>query len=85
MFSAFSFQCGISSHKKCLESLLVECGHNTDVSQEQKSRRMTTFGVDLNAHVGETDSLIPNVIRRCAGEIDDRGLHVKVGTALMRK
>ena len=66
------FQCGLASHRRCLETLHWECG------QGSRERRMTTFGVDFTAHIKETHTEIPHLIRKCTAEIDRRGLHVKV-------
>ena len=44
---------------------------------------MTTFGVDFTAHIKETHTDIPHLIRKCTAEIDRRGLHVKVCSCLV--
>ena len=44
---------------------------------------MTTFGVDFTAHIKETHTDIPHLIRKCTAEIDRRGLHVKVNSYLV--
>ena len=44
--------CGLSSHKKCLETLALQCGH------KRLPRKMTTFGVDLTQHLLETSAQV---------------------------
>ena len=67
------FQCGLASHRKCLEVLHLGCG-----PKHQMPRRMTTFGVDFTAHVEETRTQIPYLVRRCVREVDERGLDLRV-------
>ncbi|ELU00074.1 hypothetical protein CAPTEDRAFT_206255 [Capitella teleta] len=64
-------KCGLSSHKKCLETLHWECGHRP------MHRRMTTFGVDFSAHVLETHTDIPHLVQKCTAEVDSRGINIK--------
>ncbi|KAM7287105.1 rho GTPase-activating protein 45 [Ixodes scapularis] len=64
-------ECGLSSHKKCLETLAIRCGH------KRLPRKMTTFGVDLTDHTDEADADIPYIVRKCVEEIDRRGYDVK--------
>lgn len=39
---------------------------------------MTTFGVDLSQHLAETGTQVPHLLAKCIGEIDQRGIQVKV-------
>ncbi|CAG2167076.1 unnamed protein product [Oppiella nova] len=61
-------ECGLGSHKKCLETLAIQCGH------VKLPRRMTTFGVALNA---QTNSDVPLILKKCVQEIDTRGSNIK--------
>ena len=44
--------CGLATHKKCMETLALQCGH------KRLPRKMTTFGVDLTQHLQETNSQV---------------------------
>jgi len=65
--------CGLASHKKCLETLLMLCG------PKRLMCKMNTFGVDLGHHlleVGEEND-IPPLVRKCVSVVDGRGTTVK--------
>ncbi|KDR15612.1 rho GTPase-activating protein 45-like isoform X2 [Zootermopsis nevadensis] len=64
-------ECGLACHKKCLETLAIQCGH------KRLPRRMTTFGVDLGQHLTETATLVPHIVCKCIDEIDSRGRLIK--------
>ena len=68
-------QCGIASHKRCLETLTYECGSN---KAPPPPRRMTTFGVDFCSHVSMTQHSVPLVVAKCTKQIDEHFLDVKV-------
>ena len=59
--------CGLSSHKKCLETLALQCGH------KRLPRRMTTFGVQLSDHLKETGAQVPPLVCKCVHNIDTAG------------
>ncbi|CAG2117095.1 unnamed protein product, partial [Medioppia subpectinata] len=61
-------ECGLGCHKKCLETLTIQCGH------VKLPRRMTTFGVALSA---QSDSDVPLIVKKCIEEIDSRGITIK--------
>ncbi|XP_022646905.1 rho GTPase-activating protein 45-like isoform X5 [Varroa destructor] len=71
-------ECGLSSHKKCLETLAIQCGH------KRLPRRMTTFGVDLvdhaqfsfNASENNVED-VPFIVKKCVKENDKRGCSVQ--------
>ena len=63
--------CGLASHKKCLETLHLLCG------PKRLLRKMTTFGVDLGHHLLEVGAEIPPLVQRCVAVIDSRGTSVK--------
>ena len=71
-WNEWTLQCGLSCHKKCLESLTIQCGH------KRLPRKMTTFGVDLSQHLSETRTNVPPIMAKCINEIDARGIHTKV-------
>ncbi|GFG31850.1 hypothetical protein Cfor_02658 [Coptotermes formosanus] len=64
-------ECGLACHKKCLETLAIQCGH------KRLPRKMTTFGVDLGQHLTETAALVPHIVCKCIDEIDSRGRLMK--------
>ena len=71
-------QCGIATHKRCLETLTYECGHREPAPQ----RRMTTFGVDFCSQVPAMHRSVPQVVVQCTTEIDSRALDFKVHVIL---
>ncbi|XP_071536565.1 rho GTPase-activating protein 45-like isoform X3 [Panulirus ornatus] len=64
-------ECGLGCHKKCLETLAIQCGH------KRLPRKMTTFGVDLAQHLSETTAAVPHLVLKCVAEIDARGTKIK--------
>ena len=60
-------ECGLASHKKCFESLVLMCNHH-----KIPSRKTQCFGQDLKDYAQM--SLIPTIIIRCVEEIDLKGL-----------
>lgn len=68
----FFLQCGLASHKKCLESLAIQCG------RKRLPRKMTTFGVDLTTHANESGDEIPFIVNKCITEVEDKGYCMKV-------
>ena len=63
-------ECGLASHKKCFESLVLMCNHH-----KIPSRKMQCFGQDLKDYAQM--SLIPLIIIRCVEEIDLKGLDLQ--------
>ena len=64
-------KCGLSAHKKCLETIHLMCG------QKRLPRKMTTFGVPLGDHLLQVGAEIPPLVCRCVLEIDKRGMSIK--------
>jgi hypothetical protein len=64
-------KCGLSAHKKCLETIHLMCG------QKRLPRKMTTFGVALGDHLLQVGAEIPPLVCRCVHEIDQRGINIK--------
>ncbi|GFY76759.1 rho GTPase-activating protein 45 [Trichonephila inaurata madagascariensis] len=64
-------ECGLASHKKCLESLAIQCG------RKRLPRKMTTFGVDLTTHAQESGEEIPYIVSKCITEVEDKGFCLK--------
>ena len=63
--------CGLATHKKCLETLHLLCGPKTLL------RKMNTFGVDLGQHLLQVNAEIPPLLQKCVAVIDARGTSVK--------
>ncbi|XP_023235151.1 rho GTPase-activating protein 29-like isoform X2 [Centruroides sculpturatus] len=64
-------ECALSCHKKCLEFLVIQCGH------KRLRPKMTTFGVDLTQQAEETGEPIPLLVKKCISEIERRGYFSK--------
>nr|XP_027211306.1 rho GTPase-activating protein 29-like [Penaeus vannamei] len=64
-------ECMLGCHKKCLETLAIQCGH------KRLPRKMTTFGVDLAQHLSETNAPVPHLVLKCIAEIDAHGIKTK--------
>ncbi|XP_042903775.1 rho GTPase-activating protein 45 isoform X2 [Parasteatoda tepidariorum] len=65
------FECGLASHKKCLESLAIQCG------RKRLPRKMTTFGVDLTTHADESGEEVPYIVNKCIAEVEEKGFYLK--------
>nr|XP_006813177.1 PREDICTED: rho GTPase-activating protein 29-like [Saccoglossus kowalevskii] len=63
--------CGIASHKKCLESLAIQCGG------KRLQGKMNVFGVRLKEHLQATGKEVPFIISKCISELQYRSLCVK--------
>lgn len=64
-------ECGLSCHKKCLEFLVIQCGHR------RLRPKMTTFGIDLTQQAEETGEPIPIIVKKCVTEIERKGYFTK--------
>ena len=67
-------RCGLACHKKCLETLAIQCGG------KRLMGKMNVFGVNLKDHLRETGKEVPFLVTKCVSEIDKRALHTKVCT-----
>ncbi|XP_072172828.1 rho GTPase-activating protein 45-like [Diadema setosum] len=64
-------RCGLACHKKCLESLAIQCGG------KRLMGKMNVFGVNLTEHLRVTNREVPFILTKCISEIDKRALTVK--------
>ena len=64
-------ECGLATHKKCLETLHLLCG------PRRLLRKMNTFGVDLGQHLLDVSADVPPLLLKCVAVIDARGTNVK--------
>ncbi|NWU94330.1 GMIP protein, partial [Upupa epops] len=72
MVSGFECEeCGLASHKRCLESLLIACGH------KKLPNRAPLFGVDLAQLPRHCPEEVPFVVLKCTSEIESRALAVQ--------
>ncbi|KAL1773259.1 GEM-interacting protein isoform X1 [Sigmodon hispidus] len=61
-------ECFLTCHKRCLETLLILCGH------QRLPARMPLFGVDFLKLPRDFPEEVPFVVTRCTAEIEHRAL-----------
>ncbi|CAO2612650.1 GEM-interacting protein [Lemmus lemmus] len=61
-------ECFLTCHKRCLETLLILCGH------QRLPARMPLFGVDFLQLPRDFPEEVPFVVTRCTAEIEHRAL-----------
>uniref|UniRef100_A0A4W5JTA7 Rho GTPase-activating protein 29 n=1 Tax=Hucho hucho TaxID=62062 RepID=A0A4W5JTA7_9TELE len=64
-------ECFLACHKKCLETLAIQCGH------KKLQGRLHLFGVDLTQAARNNPDGIPFIITKCTSEIENRALDMK--------
>ncbi|XP_054549373.1 GEM-interacting protein isoform X2 [Talpa occidentalis] len=64
-------ECYLTCHKRCLETLLILCGHR------RLPARTSLFGVDFLQLPRDFPEEVPFVVTRCTAEIEQRGLGVQ--------
>ncbi|XP_068438042.1 rho GTPase-activating protein 29 isoform X2 [Clinocottus analis] len=64
-------ECSIACHKKCLETLAIQCGH------KKLQGRLHLFGIDFTQAAKNSQDGIPFIIRKCTSEIENRALNLK--------
>jgi len=62
----------LACHKKCLETLAIQCGH------KKLQGRLHLFGIDFTQAAKNSQDGIPFIIRKCTSEIENRALNIKV-------
>lgn len=65
-------QCSLACHKKCLETLAIQCGH------KKLQGRLHLFGIDFTQAAKNSQDGVPFIIRKCTSEIENRALSMKV-------
>lgn len=65
-------QCSLACHKKCLETLAIQCGH------KKLQGRLHLFGIDFTQAAKNSQDGIPFIIQKCTSEIENRALNIKV-------
>uniref|UniRef100_A0AAQ5YR72 Rho GTPase-activating protein 29 n=1 Tax=Amphiprion ocellaris TaxID=80972 RepID=A0AAQ5YR72_AMPOC len=64
-------ECSLACHKKCLETLAIQCGH------KKLQGRLHLFGIDFIQAAKNSPDGIPFIIRKCTSEIENRALNIK--------
>lgn len=65
------FQCCLACHKKCLENLLITCGH------KKLPNRVPLFGIDFTQVPRDFPEEVPFIVVKCTSEIEARALGVQ--------
>lgn len=68
----WSSQCFLACHKRCLETLAIQCGH------KKLQGRLQLFGRDFSQVASCASDGIPFIITKCISEIERRALKMKV-------
>ncbi|XP_045919894.1 rho GTPase-activating protein 29 isoform X1 [Micropterus dolomieu] len=64
-------ECSLACHKKCLETLAIQCGH------KKLQGKLHLFGIDFTQAAKNSQDGIPFIIRKCTSEIENRALNIK--------
>uniref|UniRef100_A0A8D0D2I8 Rho GTPase-activating protein 29 n=1 Tax=Sander lucioperca TaxID=283035 RepID=A0A8D0D2I8_SANLU len=64
-------ECSLACHKKCLETLAIQCGH------KKLQGRLHLFGIDFTQAAKNSPDGIPFIIKKCTSEIECRALNIK--------
>uniref|UniRef100_A0A1A7Y8V7 Rho GTPase-activating protein 29 n=1 Tax=Iconisemion striatum TaxID=60296 RepID=A0A1A7Y8V7_9TELE len=64
-------ECSLACHKKCLETLAIQCGH------KKLQGRLHLFGIDFIQAAKNSPDGIPFIISKCTSEIENRALNLK--------
>ncbi|XP_071780161.1 rho GTPase-activating protein 29 isoform X2 [Centroberyx gerrardi] len=64
-------ECSLACHKKCLETLAIQCGH------KKLQGRLHLFGIDFTQAAKNSSDGIPFIIKKCTSEIENRALNIK--------
>uniref|UniRef100_A0AAR2JPB3 Rho GTPase activating protein 45b n=1 Tax=Pygocentrus nattereri TaxID=42514 RepID=A0AAR2JPB3_PYGNA len=64
-------ECFLACHKKCLESLAIQCGH------KKLQGRLQLFGRDFAQVLQGNSEGVPFIIKKCIQEIERRALRMK--------
>ncbi|XP_076977502.1 rho GTPase-activating protein 45 isoform X2 [Tamandua tetradactyla] len=64
-------ECCLACHKKCLETLAIQCGH------KKLQGRLQLFGQDFGQAARSSPDGVPLVVSKCVREVEQRALHIK--------
>ncbi|KAL2085570.1 hypothetical protein ACEWY4_018890 [Coilia grayii] len=64
-------ECSLACHKKCLETLAIQCGH------KKLHGKLHLFGIDFAQAAKNSSDGIPFIVKKCTSEIENRALNIK--------
>ncbi|NXJ99352.1 HMHA1 protein, partial [Corythaixoides concolor] len=64
-------ECCLACHRKCLETLAIQCGH------KKLQGKLQLFGQDFTQASRSSSDGIPFIVRKCVSEIEKRALRTK--------
>uniref|UniRef100_A0A2K6Q2I9 Rho GTPase-activating protein 45 n=1 Tax=Rhinopithecus roxellana TaxID=61622 RepID=A0A2K6Q2I9_RHIRO len=64
-------ECCLACHKKCLETLAIQCGH------KKLQGRLQLFGQDFSQAARSAHDGVPFIVKKCVCEIERRALRTK--------
>lgn len=64
-------ECSLACHKKCLETLAIQCGH------KKLQGKLHLFAIDFAQAARNSPDGIPFIIKKCTSEIENRALSIK--------
>uniref|UniRef100_A0A8C2KS11 Rho GTPase-activating protein 29 n=1 Tax=Cyprinus carpio TaxID=7962 RepID=A0A8C2KS11_CYPCA len=64
-------ECSLACHKKCLETLAIQCGH------KKLQGKLHLFAIDFAQAAKNSPDGIPFIIKKCTSEIENRALNIK--------
>ncbi|NXP26960.1 HMHA1 protein, partial [Scytalopus superciliaris] len=64
-------ECYLACHKKCLETLAIQCGH------KKLQGKLQLFGQDFTKASQDSPDGIPFIVKKCISEIEKRALKTK--------
>ncbi|XP_054622882.1 rho GTPase-activating protein 29-like isoform X2 [Dunckerocampus dactyliophorus] len=64
-------ECSLACHKKCLETLAIQCGH------KKLQGKLQLFGIGFAQAAKNSADGIPFIIKKCTSEIESRALNIK--------
>ncbi|KAJ8270338.1 hypothetical protein GJAV_G00113210 [Gymnothorax javanicus] len=64
-------ECSLACHKKCLETLAIQCGH------KKLHGKLHLFGIEFTQAAKDSPDGIPFIIKKCISEIENRALNIK--------
>ncbi|XP_056303701.1 rho GTPase-activating protein 45-like isoform X4 [Danio aesculapii] len=64
-------ECFLACHKRCLETIAIQCGH------KKLQGRLQLFGQDFSQVSSNSPDGIPFIIKKCIAEIERRALRMK--------
>ncbi|XP_028988069.1 rho GTPase-activating protein 29-like isoform X2 [Betta splendens] len=64
-------ECSLACHKKCLETLAIQCGH------KKLQGRLHLFGIDFAQAAKNSPDGVPFIVKKCTSEIESRALNIK--------